>query len=143
MQAQLPAEVAGNERIQAQLAAALALIDASMEGAALPSYAAPPAATADAYAAAARAGPSFSRWGGGTVAQATAEPTLRQMVELYAEQNDLDFVPKAGRRHEGLQVAPSLLSSSECYRWMYGQLANGTGIPLGCGGGMWSKVCAV
>ena len=110
MQGALPAEVQGNERIRAQLAGALSLVDAAMEGQALPAFTTP--AARDAYAAAAaaaagpQAGPAASRWGGGAAPSAVAEPTLRQMVELYAEQNNLDFVPKAGRRHEGLQVRP-------------------------------------
>ena len=84
----------------------MAVVEAVIENRALPSYTYAPGM--DAYTAAASAsvplGPSASRWGGGTVAQAPAEPTLRQMVELYAEQNDLDFLPKAGRREQGLQV---------------------------------------
>jgi len=43
--------------------------------------------------------------------QTAAEPSLRQMVELYAEQNNLDFVPKSGRREQGLQVSFLLHSS--------------------------------
>ena len=107
LQAQLPREVQGHERIAAQLAGAMAVVEAAIDNRALPTYGV--AGGRDAYAAAAAsnavpAGPSASRWGGGTVAQAPAEPTLRQMVELYAEQSNLDFVPKAGRREQGLQV---------------------------------------
>ena len=106
LQAQLPREVQGHERIASQLSGAMALVEAAIDNRALPAYTYAPGT--DAYAAAASAsvplGPSASRWGGGTVAQASAEPTLRQMVELYAEQSDLDFLPKAGRREQGLQV---------------------------------------
>lgn len=105
-QAQLPREVQGHERITAQLSGAMALVEAAIDNRALPAYSY--ATGQDAYAAAASAavpqGPSASRWGGGTVAQAPSEPTLRQLVEVYAEQNNLDFMPKAGRREQGLQV---------------------------------------
>lgn len=88
----------------------MALVEAAIDNRALPAY--DYGAGQDAYSAAASAampppGPSASRWGGGTVAQTPAEPTLRQMVELYAEQSNLDFVPKAGRREQGLQVRPN------------------------------------
>lgn len=33
-----------------------------------------------------------------------AEPSLRQLVENYAQEHGMEFLPKAGRRHEGLQV---------------------------------------
>ena len=33
-----------------------------------------------------------------------AEPTLRQLIEQYAQESHVEFLPKAGRRHEGLQV---------------------------------------
>ena len=44
------------------------------------------------------------RWGGGTVAQASAEPTLVDIVRTFANAHNLAFLPK-NRRHEGLQVA--------------------------------------
>lgn len=37
-------------------------------------------------------------------APATAEPTLRQLVERFAEDNGVELLPKAGRRQDGLQV---------------------------------------
>ena len=39
-----------------------------------------------------------------TGAPTSAEPTLRQLVETYAADAGVEFLPKAGRRHEGLQV---------------------------------------
>ncbi len=33
-----------------------------------------------------------------------AEPSLRQLVENYAQEHGMEFLPKAGRRSEGLQV---------------------------------------
>lgn len=35
---------------------------------------------------------------------ATAEMTLKEVVETFAEQNDVQFLPKIGRTHEGFQV---------------------------------------
>ncbi len=32
------------------------------------------------------------------------EPTLRELIERYAEDRDIEFLPKVGRVHEGLQV---------------------------------------
>jgi hypothetical protein len=120
LQAQLPREVQGHERITAQLSGGMALIEAAIDNRALPLYTMP--GSRDAYSAAAAAaatqGPASSRWGGGA-GQATAEPTLRQMVEVYAEQNNIDFVPKSGRREQGLQVGPSS-QISPCPKSMQG-----------------------
>ena len=33
-----------------------------------------------------------------------AEPSLRQLVEAFAEEQGVELVPKAGRRQDGLQV---------------------------------------
>ena len=49
-------------------------------------------------------GVSASRWGGGLVAVAAAEPSLRQLVEHHAAEHNIEFLPKVGRRHEGLQA---------------------------------------
>jgi hypothetical protein len=38
------------------------------------------------------------------VGTAGPEPTLRQLVEQFAQDAGMEFLPKAGRRHEGLQV---------------------------------------
>lgn len=35
---------------------------------------------------------------------AAAELTLRQLVERFASDSDVEFLPKAGRSHAGLQV---------------------------------------
>lgn len=107
----MPREVQGQERITAQLSGAMALVEAAIDNRALPVY--NPVAARDVYTAAAAAaaglqGPSSSRWGGGTVAQAPTEPSLQQMVELYAVQNDVEFVPKVGRKEQGLQVCYTL-----------------------------------
>lgn len=40
----------------------------------------------------------------GTAAATGPEPTLRQLVEQYAQDAGVEFLPKAGRRHNGLQV---------------------------------------
>ena len=37
-------------------------------------------------------------------ASTAAEPTLRQLVERFAEDNGVELLPKAGRRQDGLQV---------------------------------------
>lgn len=37
--------------------------------------------------------------------------TLRDLVLRFAEENNVEFLPKAGRMHDGLQVHPIL----KCY----------------------------
>ena len=66
-------------------------------------------------------GISASRWGGGSVAVAAAEPSLRQLVEHHAAEHNIEFLPKVGRRHEGLQArplhpSPSPVPSYVCYQ---------------------------
>lgn len=92
----------------------MAVVEAAIDNRTLPAYAY--SAGQDAYLAAASAavpsGPNASRWGNAAMAQAATEPSLRQMVELFAEQNSLEFVPKSGRREQGLQVPALDISSS-------------------------------
>ena len=62
------------------------------------------AAAAGGYADAAGAYPDGGAAAPGTGVPSAADPTMRQLVEQFAADSGLEFLPKAGRRHEGLQV---------------------------------------
>ncbi len=88
---------------------ALNLMNSAADGQPLPAAAAATAgaATADGEAAAAA---TAGAAGGGAATVATGgrwggpEPTLRDLVARYAEDSGLEFLPKPGRFHDGLQV---------------------------------------
>ena len=50
---------------------------------------------------------------GGTGADA-AEPSLRQLVEAFAEEQVVELLPKPGRRQDGLQVPCPTLCGHPC-----------------------------
>lgn len=119
---QLTPELLANERIRRQLQVALDMMDQAVEG--MPvvqpgarenvSYLrvtekrqfenqqqAAAAAAAAAYAqqhASVYVGVAHENGAG------AAEMSLKEVVESFAEQNDVQFLPKVGRMHEGLQV---------------------------------------
>ncbi len=46
---------------------------------------------------------------------------MRQLVENFAQENGVVFLPKSGRRHEGLQVTSTLLASlHRCHAFVPG-----------------------
>ena len=88
-----------HERVRAQLTAALNAMNGAAD--------APPGAPAPPYAPYGDYGPTgaaYAEPSPGTGAAAAAEPSLRQLVEQYAADAGVAFLPKAGRRHEGLQA---------------------------------------
>ena len=98
-----------HERVRAQLTAALnAMNGAADASGAAPGAAAPPYA---AYGDYGPAGAAYVEPSPGTGAAAAAEPSLRQLVEQYAADAGVAFLPKAGRRHEGLQARSLVIKS--------------------------------
>ncbi|XP_024545504.1 septin and tuftelin-interacting protein 1 homolog 1 [Selaginella moellendorffii] len=92
----LPAELLANDRVRWQLNGALEMMNQAVEGA--------PLVMRDAeqwqqqfvekkFAAVAVA-----------VAEAEAEMSLKEVVESFAQEKDVQFLPKPGRLHQGLQV---------------------------------------
>lgn len=115
----LPTELLANEKVRQQLSLALELIHQGME--AIPSV---PQATRDKLTylrAAEQRLHDISQHAHGATAfvqpqkqqhaaihkeenGAGEELTLKEVVEAFAEDNDVQFMPKPGRTHEGLQV---------------------------------------
>ncbi|CAL8461887.1 g1418 [Coccomyxa elongata] len=105
----LPPEAQDHERIRAHLNSALNAMNSAVEG--IPVQYAQPAPAAAAvggygYAGAAGAVPAAAGYAEQRAydVNRAAEPSLRQLVENYAQEHGMEFLPKAGRRHEGLQV---------------------------------------
>ncbi len=101
-----PAQVLDNERVRQQFNLALDAMNSSVEGGAAAK--APPQRPAAATAA-----PFASRWSTGADAAAAPAPaasvpsadlTLKDLVQRFAEESGVSFVPKFGRFHDGLQV---------------------------------------
>lgn len=111
LQSLFPPDLAENDRIRAQLTSALNLMNHAVEGRSLPAWqhahmeAQPQAGPPDAsggyggYAAPGPAAPVAHQY-----TAAAEELTLRQLVETYAAENDIQLLPKAGQMEEGLQV---------------------------------------
>ena len=114
LQSLLPPDIVDQQRIRAQLTTALNLMNAAAESSTLPAgqrWAAIDEATEAARAnAAAEMGPTAAPVAP-TAAKfvadgeaAAAAMTLRQLVEAFAAESDVELLPKAGQTHEGLQV---------------------------------------
>jgi len=101
-QALLPAEVRDHERVRLQLTAALNAMNGAAD--APGGAAAAPAPYGGGYGDFAGAGAGRAEPSPGTGAAAAAEPSLRQLGEQFAADAGAAFLPKAGRRHEGLQA---------------------------------------
>jgi tuftelin-interacting protein 11 len=103
----IPDEVLDTERIRAQMAAALDLMNSAVEGRGVPPVWTPApdvaaAATAQAAAATAQAGPP--RPAGAAAFDAT-RLSLRELVEEFAAEAGVEFLPRVPPRdHDGLQV---------------------------------------
>ncbi|EFJ43876.1 hypothetical protein VOLCADRAFT_65509 [Volvox carteri f. nagariensis] len=94
----VPQGILDHERVRAQFNAALNTMNSVLEDGTLPPQ--PAFSTpydAGVYAAAAAAGAAAA-------AAASRELTLRDLVMRFAEENGVEFQPKAGRTYEGLQV---------------------------------------
>ncbi|GIL44507.1 hypothetical protein Vafri_1959 [Volvox africanus] len=97
----VPQGILDHERVRAQFNAALNTMNSVLEDGTLPpqpAFAAP-YDVAGAYAAAAAAGAAAA-----AAAAASRDLTLRDLVMRFAEENGVEFQPKAGRTYEGLQV---------------------------------------
>ncbi len=114
LQSLLPPDIIDQQRIRAQLTTALNLMNAAAESSTLPAgqrWAAIDEATEAAHAnSAAHMGPAAAPMAP-TAAKfvadgeaAAAAMTLRQLVEAFAAESDVQLLPKAGQTHEGLQV---------------------------------------
>ena len=111
LQSLFPPDLAENDRIRAQLTSALNLMNHAVEGRSLPAWqhahmeAQPQAGPPDAsgiyggYAGTVPTAPVAHQY-----TAAAEELTLRQLVETYAAENDIQLLPKAGQMEEGLQV---------------------------------------
>lgn len=108
-----PQDLLDHPRVRLNFNHALNMMNTAAEGTPLP----PLAAMAPAPAAAAAAGNGQAGgWGvgaaggpgtggaGGDAGRSTAEPTLRELVERYAADAGVEFVPRPGRYQDGLQV---------------------------------------
>ena len=105
----LPQALLDEPRVRSGFARALDLMNSAADGRPLPEAPPPPAGAAPGDGAGGAADgtgdgaaaepppPPGGRWGG-------PEPTLRDLVARYAEDAGLEFVPKPGRFHDGLQV---------------------------------------
>lgn len=118
----LTPDMLANERIRRQLQVALDMMDQAVEGMPVVQPGArenvsylrvtekrqfeSQQAAAAAAAAAAYAQQQASMYGGVSRENGAgaAEMSLKEVVESFAEQNDVQFLPKVGRSHEGLQV---------------------------------------
>ena len=126
-------QVLDQERVRQQFNLALDAMNSSVEGAG-PTLPTPLPGTYGSAAAAAAGG----RWGGaaaGGVAQpplppepqpplpppvSAADLTLRDLVQQFAEESGVTFVPRFGRTHDGLQVR-MLMGGGLWDRWPLGQ----------------------
>lgn len=128
-QSLLPQSLLDHERVRAQLNYALNLMNSAMaDGSGLPPFNPPGPAAHTAATAAAEPAAMPGSYGGmpmgyvpaGGAQQAAAaqaahaaaaaaampgrDASLRELVQRYAEENGVDFVPRPGRTHEGMQV---------------------------------------
>lgn len=122
-----PQDLLDHPRVRAGFSQALNMMNSAADGQPLPYPAAATAAGAAAGAGAAGAAASIPSWrrevepdaaaaaGGGyggrqqpqppsTSAAAAAEPSFRELVGQYAQEQGLEFLPRAGRLHDGLPV---------------------------------------
>ncbi|PRW56706.1 septin and tuftelin-interacting 1-like protein 1 [Chlorella sorokiniana] len=95
-----PQDLLDQERIRAQLSAALNMMNSSVDGGPPPSsWTAPQPPPAAGYGAA-PAAPAAAP----VPHYDASDLTLRQLVEQFAEEAGVAFLPKPGRTHEGLQM---------------------------------------
>ena len=109
LQSLFPQDLVDQERIRAQFNSALNSMNHAVDGRSMPAWqqahmegqpqAAPAQPSYGAYAA-----PGAAVQMPGQYMSAEEELTLRQLVESYAADNDIQLLPKAGQLEEGLQV---------------------------------------
>lgn len=104
-----PQDLVDHERIRAQFNSALNSMNHAVDGRAVPAWqqahmeAQPQAAPAQPATYSAYAASGAAQMSGQYMA-AAEDLTLRQLVESYAADNDIQLLPKAGQLEEGLQV---------------------------------------
>ncbi len=100
----LPPELLANERIRHQLNIALEMMNQALEGA--PIVQAGTRENLSFLQATEHRSFQTPRYSAahGQQQQQAAEMSLKEVVEAYAQDNDVQFLPKPGRTHEGLQV---------------------------------------
>lgn len=110
LQSLFPQDLANHDRISAQFTSALNAMNHAVDGRSVPAWQqahmeaqpqAPPA-QAPSYGAYAAPGPAMQA--PGQYMTSEEDLTLRQLVESYAADNDIQLLPKAGQLEEGLQV---------------------------------------
>lgn len=109
LQSLFPQDLVDHERIRAQFNSALNSMNHAVDGRAVPAWqqahmeAQPQAAPAQPATYSAYAASGAAQMSGQYMA-AAEDLTLRQLVESYAADNDIQLLPKAGQLEEGLQV---------------------------------------
>ncbi len=101
LQSIIPEELQDHERIRPQLNGALDMINTASTGQIPQQYV--PRPHQQAYAQATY-GAGMAYGGPATANGGSAELSLRQLVEKYAAEQNIEFMPKVGRTHNGLQV---------------------------------------
>lgn len=113
LQSIIPEELQDHERIRPQLNAALDMINTASTGQ-IPQQYIPRPSQGVYGTGAAYGGVPVANGGGG-------ELSLRQLVEKYAVEHNIEFVPKVGRMYNGLQVqlcvTLKLVSILVSYHW--------------------------
>ncbi|KAK3280272.1 hypothetical protein CYMTET_11885 [Cymbomonas tetramitiformis] len=95
----IPENLLAHERVRHCLNSALDMMNQSVAGAApMPQPAPPIPPSGAAMPPPMQAAPELPTW------QAPQELSFKDLVERFAEQHDVLFLPKGGRTHEGLQV---------------------------------------
>lgn len=113
----LPSELADHPRVRACLAAALDMMNAAADGRPLPDGVAAAATATPASAprapswrtelgagGAGGAGGAAATPQGATTAPGAAALSLKDLVSRYAQEQGVEFLPRAGRLHDGLPV---------------------------------------
>jgi len=110
LQSLFPQDLVDHERIRAQFTSALNSMNHAVEGRSVPAWqqahmeAQPQAAPGQPSSYSAYAAPGPAMQAPGQYMPAEEDLTLRQLVESFAAENDIQLLPKAGQLEEGLQV---------------------------------------
>ncbi len=110
LQSLFPQDLVDHERIRAQFTSALNSMNHAVEGRSVPAWqqahmeAQPQAAPGQPSSYSAYAAPGPAMQAPGQYMPAEEDLTLRQLVESFAAENDIQLLPKVGQLEEGLQV---------------------------------------
>lgn len=95
-----PQDLLDHERVRSLFNYALNLMNSAVDGAPLPAYnVQPQVPSTGTTPASSHAAPTTSRWHA-----PTSELTLKDLVQQFAEENNIEFLPKYGRVQDGLPV---------------------------------------